>query len=159
MNFRPLYPLRENARGFLRGVVLTFYFIYALSPLYCTFQPVNENIIGGRHPSGQASVGIVWLNVLISSFTHDAQASEGRAAARLAAASCDDMILIKKRRAVLREQREVRPLNETVFLPRIDRDCPETASRYFDVRGKTGLQVRDGHVAPSTGLSPPLPRS
>lgn len=107
------------------------------------------------HP-GRVKVGIVWLNFLVSAFADEAQIGDIFDAARLSAAPRDGrMILVKKKRAVLREQTKVRPLSEAEFLPFTNIDHPVTSSRDFEISRDPRLRESDGYVGLNTGLSPP----
>ncbi len=136
----------------VRVLLLVFYGIYSLSPIYA-----SAGSCAGRcfpvHEHGY-SVGIVWVNVLLSALADEI----GSDPADETSVSQDDpdLILIKKKRAVLREQRVAAPPTFATSVPKDISTVPGPSSyRVQEVPLDLKHRESDGYSTLNAGLSPP----
>ncbi len=104
-------------RHISRVAFLFLYAIYAFTPIHMYAMAGADNRSPGRFLAGKhASTDIVWANVLFSFFGDDDDEIEApTAGARIFsnAQQGGDIVLVKKRRALVREQLDVKPLFDT----------------------------------------------
>jgi hypothetical protein len=102
MNSRITYSMRFS--------ILVLYCIYAISPIYLSAMAGRNDWVAqcGREDKS-ITLGIVWVNVLLSKFI-PAHPCAPAGPSELTSAEHDrEFILIKKKRAVLRESVQVKP--------------------------------------------------
>ena len=139
-----------NVRHMGRVAILLLYAIYALTPIHLCAMEGDGNGGGARLLAGKhSSTDIVWVNVLFSSLINDdapsGDAQEG-----------DDVVLVRKRRAVLREHVLAKPLHETEDLPPTDSEQGSQSFHEYELTKRPAHQDTDGYLALNTGLSPPV---
>ncbi len=145
---------RRSKQGLLR-LILAFYCIYAISPVYLSAMSGREHPAAWGASERNVTMGIVWVNVLLSSLT------EVHGIGTLASLSVQadetgrEFILIKKKRALLSETYRVRPLFETQAVVTAFTGYPRPRPQAFD--DSRGLPVRQvgQPLSSHLGLSPP----
>ncbi len=145
---------RNPKRGLLR-LILAFYCIYAISPVYLSAIGGREHTAAWGASERNVTMGIVWVNVLLSSLTEVHGTGTPVPASVQADETGREFILIKKKRALLNETYRVRPLLESQAVVTAFTGSPEPRLLAFD--GSRGPQVRHSDQPLSThlGLSPP----
>ncbi len=142
----------------IRILLLFIYGIYALSPIYASATVgCTDRLHNQREHLSHYTVGIVWVDVLLSELQEDD--GDNAASPSAVAAPDPEHFLIKKKRAVLREQPAVTP--------------PVSVARTFPALAETAVPVSyitdapldlkhhesDGFSSLHAGLSPPHPLS
>jgi len=139
-----------------RIITLLCYSVYALSPLCASAETGADGRVGPlKHGEDSVTVSIVWLKVVLSTAT-------GRDFDDVSGDGIDDSttILVKKKRAVFREEVSVSPPTQTSVLPISEFVCSlPTFSHAFEVAKGQHYQASDGFQYFSAGLSPPFLRS
>ncbi len=140
-----------------RLLLLFFYGAYSLSPIYASASADCTDVCHAqRSHVHQYTMGIVWMNVLLSSLGDDEEIGGQRPAGETSLSAVDtDLILIKKKRAVLREQQPA-PAPTATAVP----TPPGTDSSLRAVHATgTPLDLKhrqsDGYSSLHAGLSPP----
>ncbi len=149
-----LWKVRHMGRIFF----LLLYAIYALTPIHMYAMSGGGNGGPGRfHPGKHASTDIVWVNVLFASLFDNDDVEAPSAGARISAGAGPggDMVLVKKRRAVCREQFDVKPLFDTKTLHPGCFEQPLAGSLGYEIAKDPLLRETDGCLTLNTGLSPP----
>ncbi len=145
MLFRPKQALLR--------VTLALYCIYAVSPIYLSAMIGRDHLAAAGDRS--VTVGIVWVNVILSSF---ADTHEGAAAT--AALQADEegrkFILIRKKRALSIETYKVRPFFEELYDVALGVDRPEPRSCVAEVAPRLRIRHTDIPLSHHLGLSPPF---
>jgi hypothetical protein len=102
--------MNSGTKYSMRISILALYCIYAISPIYLSAMAGRNGWVAQcGHEDKSITLGIVWVNVLLSKFL-PAQQCAPAAPTELASAEHDrEFILIKKIRAVLREGVQVKP--------------------------------------------------
>jgi hypothetical protein len=139
-----------------RIAFLLLYAIYALTPIYMYAMAGGSNESFGRLLFGKhAATDIVWANVLFSSPDDGVEAPSAGAHILNNAQQSGDMILVKKRRALVREQLDVKPLFDTKTLSPGGIERPLMHSLEYEIAKDPLLRETDGCLTLNTGLSPP----
>lgn len=139
------------------GILVLIYGIYALSPSYAQFRAKDgaDEISGGPLYRG-LQVGILWVNVLFDALTDAEQAGDHNRAEQILRSSQDeDMVLVKRKRAIQREDYSVRPHLDagTVLAEDPLPLLPQSFS--FGILHDPVHRHADGDHSLSAGLSPP----
>jgi hypothetical protein len=94
----------------MRMAILVLYCIYAISPIYLSAMAGRNGWVAQcGHEDKSITLGIVWVNVLLSKFLPVHQCVQAAPPELLFAKHNREFILIKKIRAVLRESVQVKP--------------------------------------------------
>ena len=94
----------------MRVSILVLYGIYAVSPVYLSAMSGRHDwIVPCGHQDKDISLGIVWVNVLLSKFLPAHQCVQTTTTEMTAAGQDREFILVKKKRAVLRESFSFKP--------------------------------------------------
>ena len=146
-------------RHISRVAFLFLYAIYAFTPIHmyamtggCNGRP--GRLLAGKH----ASTDIVWANMLFSFFDDDDDEIEAPTAdARIFsnAQQGGDIVLVKKRRALVREQFDIKPLFDTKTLPPGGLERPSARFQEYKIAEEPLPRLTDVCLTLNTGLSPP----
>ena len=102
MNIRIKYSMHIS--------ILVLFCIYAISPIYLSAMAGrNDWIAQCGHEDKSITLGIVWVNFLLSKFLPAHQCAPAAPSELVSAEHNREFILIKKKRAVLRESVQVKP--------------------------------------------------
>ncbi|MGE5172960.1 MAG: hypothetical protein ACM3MD_03935 [Betaproteobacteria bacterium] len=135
---------------------LLLYAIYALTPIHMYAMSGGGNGGPGRlHVGKHASTDIVWANVLFSSLVDDDEASSAGARVSAGSQQGGDVVLVKKRRALFREQFDFTPLLDIEMLPPGGLERTPFRSADYETTKDPLLRETDGCLVLNTGLSPP----
>ncbi len=141
----------------VRFLLLLFYGIYSLSPIYASTPTNCSDCRDHRRHSHPYSVGIVWVNVVLSSLADDEIDGQGPAGEASLSEDTTDLILIKKKRAVLREQDAVpSPPPSISTLPVVPTGQHLAACRVREIPLDLKHRESDGYSTLHAGLSPPV---
>jgi hypothetical protein len=138
--------------------LLLLYGAYALSPIYAS-APISASggsPLKGRQQPATMSMGIVWVNVLLSSLL-DAEIEQASTAGGTTLAEQDgELILIKKKRAVLRERQVAAPpIVSAITLQDAPADHDLLAVHIHEIPLDPMHRASNGYRTLHTGLSPP----
>ena len=140
-----------------RIAFLLLYAIYALTPIYMYAMAGGNNEGFGRLLSDKhTATDIVWANVLFSSPDDAVEAPSAGVRILSNAHQGGDMVLVKKRRALAREQLDVKPLFDTKTLSPGGVERPLMRSLEYEIAKGPLLRETDGCLTLNTGLSPPF---
>jgi hypothetical protein len=140
-----------------RIAFLLLYVIYALTPIYMYAMAGGSNERFSRLLSTQhAAKDIVWANVLFSSLNDEVEAPSTGAHILSNAQQSGEMVLVKKRRALVREQLDVRPLFDTKTLSPGGVLRPLMRSLEYEIAKDPLLRETESCLVLNTGLSPPF---
>ncbi len=146
-------------RHISRVAFLFLYAIYAFTPIHMYAMTGGGNGRPGRLLAAKhASTDIVWANVLFSFFADDDDDIEAPAAgARIYSIvqQGGDIVLVKKRRALIREQLDVKPLFDTKTLPPGGLERLSARFQEYKIAEEPLPRVTDVCLTLNTGLSPP----
>jgi hypothetical protein len=152
--------MRVKITHYLRLATLLLYSAYAFSPIYASLPAAaaQGGLQGGSQPAyGNVTVGIVWMNFLFDAITDEDQAGSPVAGGqRLQATQDEDMVLIKKKRALSRARQTVRPIFRTVIIAAAELDLPSYFPPAYEIPCDLIHRHSDGYYSRSTGLSPPV---
>jgi hypothetical protein len=139
-----------------RIAFLLLYAIYALTPIHLYAMSGGSNGSSGRLLAGKhTSTDIVWANVLFSSPDDDIEAPFAGVRMFSTAHQGGDMVLVKKRRALVREQLDVKPLFDTKTLSPGGLERPLVRSLEYEIAKDPLLRETESSLTLNTGLSPP----
>jgi hypothetical protein len=150
MEGRIKYPLRIT--------VLVLYCIYAMSPIYLSaLVGKNDWIAECGDPEKNITVGIVWVNVLLSKIVGAGHGGKPAKPTEVRTEGHErEFILIKKKRAVVRETFRVRPLLiKQAAASTGDRAFAEPSVTYENPL-RPNVRFEDLYIFSHVGLSPPL---
>ncbi len=141
----------------IRIFFLVLYAVYALTPIHMYAMAGTCGGLDCRpHPGRYNATDIVWVNVLFTSLFDDGDDEESSPVVRIAATQSDgDVILVKKRRTLVREQFDCKPLCDTKSLPPCGLKRPSTLSPEYDIAKDQLVREIDGSLTLNSGLSPP----
>lgn len=146
-------------RHISRVAFLFLYAIYAFTPIHMYAMAGADNRNPGRILAGKhASTDIVWANVLFSFFgDDDDEIWAPTVGARIFsnAQQGGDIVLVKKRRALVREQFDIKPLFDTKTLPPRGLERLSTNFQEYEIAKDSLPRVTDVCLTLNTGLSPP----
>jgi len=145
-----------KCRHILRIFFLFLYAVYAVTPV-SMYAVTGESGSGPalHHPRKHASTDIVWVNVLYSSLVDDIEPSSTGDHLLTKAQHRGDMVLVKKRRALAREQFDVTPLFDTQIQPPGGLERP-LVSLKSELTSDPLLRETDACLTLNSGLSPPF---
>lgn len=143
-------------KHFVRFFALPYFLIYALSPIYVS--TMDDKGCVAELPSGENSVifGILMVSVVADAIIPDGDPGSAYGSAEMQSSQDEDIILIKKKRAILRKGYDCKPAliascvkyaedEQLHILPRSDFDVPRDL-----IHNHT-----NGYRLLSPGLSPP----
>jgi hypothetical protein len=138
---------------------LFLYAMYALTPVHLYEMEGCSEAGPGRLLTGKhISADIVWANVLFSSFVdEDVDSSPSSEGSRIStgAQQSSDMVLLRKRRALFREQSENKPQFDIKILPPGDLEVASFRFAEYQTAKAPFLRETDSYLVLNTGLSPP----
>jgi hypothetical protein len=149
--------MEDRIKHALHVVVLLLYCTYAMSPIYLSAMAVRNDWIAERgQQEMKVTLGIVWVNVLLSKMIGADRSLSATPAEVRNVGHEHEFILIKKKRAVLREIFLIRPLRvqqadvsiTDIPLARLSCNC-ETPRR-------SNFLHDDITISSHTGLPPPF---
>lgn len=138
-----------------RALILPFFLMYALSPLYLSSMSDGAGIADLHRADNNVTVGIVWLSSLIDSIVPEDDMLPMRGIHAVQAEQDDVMILIKKKRVLARESYKLRPILQLILGTPVQAENPVSVDSTFDIRHDLIHNHSDGYYSLSTGLSPP----
>lgn len=146
-------PTMRKLVHIVRISFLFLYIAYALVPVHMYAVGRDQGSAPGNSRKHE-SRDIVWANVLFSAFVDDVEAPSSEDSVLANARKGGDVVLVKKRRALFREQFDIKPLSDVEMLP------PGGLERLllslnFDWPKDPILRETDGCLALNSGLSPP----
>ncbi len=136
----------------LQKLVLALYCIYAISPIYLSAMEGRQHFLAAG-TERSVTVGIVWVNVLLTSLVDEDRGGGG--AAVEAGSQGQEFILIRKKQALLNETFRIRPVLEEETDLSAGPDQPELMAGAFDVPPSQHFRHRDIPLSHHLGLSPP----
>jgi hypothetical protein len=141
----------------LHVVVLVLYCSYSMSPIYLSAMAVRNDWIAVRgQQDNTITLGIVWVNVLLSKMIGADRSLPAALAEVRTAGHEHEFILIKKNRAVLREVFPIRPLwVQLADVSVIDVSLPMLSCTYETLRHSNFLHD-DMTISSHAGLPPPF---
>ena len=140
-----------------RIIHISFLFLYALY----AFTPVHMYAMAGGgargllHGGKHASTDIVWANILYSFLVDDDDMPPVGVGLSPDALPDDDVVLVRKRRALLPEQFDVKPLFNIEMLPPRGPGRTLLLSWEYETSKDPHLRETDACLVLNTGLSPP----
>lgn len=134
-------------------VTLLCYGIYALSPMYAVLPPVNSMKGMEGAPHHHVEFGILWLDLVLDSFVDGDSITNGHRC--LQASQSEDIVLVKKKRAVKENDALVQP-PLTVAVAIVEQELLVPALGTCDIQRDLIHSHADAYCSLSTGLSPPL---
>jgi hypothetical protein len=149
----------NNRLGYaVRILVLACYCGYAISPIYLSTAAFGgDGKTGCGHREADVTLGIVWVNVLFSQLLNVHQCVPESGPIVRTAAHDREFILIKKKRAVLRESYQVRPLQSETAEASTPGDAPAAPLPVTAAPRSAHGGHKDFPFLSYGGLSPPLP--
>ena len=139
-------------------VVLLFFGTSAFSPTYLSIgTPGVDGLDEGVPAATRVSIGVVWINILVSFFAFDDRgAGEEPDTLVAAGARNDDMVLVKKKRVVPRAKYQLDPILEIGTLPTDTKEhVGEESTHEYEI-DRNPLQQETGvYISLNAGLSPP----
>ena len=138
-------------------IVLVFYCSYAISPIYLSaVAGRNDWTAECGHLDRNVTIGIVWVNVLLSKLVGSGH-SQPAAPTELHADDRErEFILIKKKRDVLRETIRIKPVLVKLAESRLAESPVPTLSCTCDTPHPANYLHDDLTISRHAGLSPPL---
>ncbi len=146
-------------RHISRVAFLFLYAIYAFTPVHMYAMAGGGNRGPDRlRAAKHASTDIVWANVLFS-FLEDDDDDTGPPTVSARSVSTvqqgGDVVLVKKRRALVREQFDIKPLFDTKTLPPGGLERLSARFQEYKIAEEPLPRVTDVCLTLNTGLSPP----
>ncbi len=145
---------RRPKQGLLR-LILAFYCIYAISPIYLSAMSGREHVAPWGAPERNVTLGIVWVNVLLSSLADVHGTGTPASPSVQADETSREFILIKKKRALLSETYRVRPLFETQAIVTVFTGYSGPRQQAFDDSRSLPVRQSGQPLSSHLGLSPP----
>ncbi|MDH4162999.1 MAG: hypothetical protein OEW15_09965 [Nitrospirota bacterium] len=142
----------------IRTAVLVLYSIYAFSPIYLSTSAIRSlEPLSFDDEGKDISIGIVWVNIVLSSVISDDRVGATTAPLEVAPNEKDpDFFLIKKKRAVLRHTQELpAPEQTSPVLLENDEEFVPAVREYMVVQDLRHRLSNSSHYL-HIGLSPPL---
>ena len=142
----------------MRLSVLALYCIYAVSPIYLSaVAGRNDWITECGQQDKNVTLGIVWVNVLLSKIAGTEQCAAATPLEVRTAGREREFLLIRKKRAVLRETFRVRPLLIKQAEASIIDVPPAMLSFVYKAPPRPQYRYADFSIFSHAGLSPPQP--
>jgi len=148
MHMRPkIKHMQKLAHAVVQLGLLLFFSVYALSPIYVSAQIDHHGKV--QVDQGLAK-GIVWVEMLLSTLSgqdpNDADSN-----------GVDDHmhVLVKKKRAVIRESISLKPLFSVVTLSSVPDDLVIVSSYSNEISHDLRHHESEGYYTLNSGLSPP----
>jgi hypothetical protein len=138
-------------------MTVVVYCIYAMSPIYLSALAAKDEWISEPgHSEQNFTLGIVWLDVLLSAIDEPDLCAPAKPLEISAREDEREFFLIKKKRAVHRETFRIKPLLEK--LPDISTSAAQPALPSFagEVVRRPNFRSEEIYVFSHVGLSPPL---
>jgi hypothetical protein len=146
--------MQWNAKRIIRIFFLFLYALYAFTPVHMYAMAGGGGTRGLLHTGKHASTDIVWANVLYSILVDDDDTPPAGVGISADAPPADDVVLVKKRRALLREQFDAKPLFDIEVLPPGGLERTYLSAEYETSKDLL-LRETDICLVLNTGLSPP----
>jgi hypothetical protein len=141
----------------LRIAVLVLYCVYAMSPIYLSaLVGKNDWTAECGDPDKNITIGIVWVNVLLSKIVGADHSGKSAPTEVRTGGHEREFILIKKKRAVVRETFRVRPLLIKQAAASIGERATAEPSVTLEIPRRPNLRFEDLYIFSHVGLSPPL---
>jgi hypothetical protein len=141
----------------LHVVVLVLYCSYAMSPIYLSAMAGRNEWIAERgQQEKNVTLGIVWVNVLLSKMIGADRSLHAAPAEVRNAGHEHEFILIKKERAVLREAFPIMPLRLQMADVSIIDVPPAMLSCTCETPCRSNFHHDDMAISSHTGLPPPF---
>jgi hypothetical protein len=147
-------------KNLTRILVLPLFIMYALSPIYMTGEIGEDPRASLELSQKDVTFGVVWVQFLV-----EAMIEEERIPGPLPGSPAlesqpdDEMVLIKKKRILLRENYKLQPVFQVVMAEETIEDSTLFLSSTYDIPRDLIHNHADGYYSLSTGLSPPSFRS
>jgi hypothetical protein len=137
-------------------VMLLIYGIYTMSPIYAVLPaPADTSGLTGASSTG-FKVGILWVDVLLDSIVSEGQQGNHVRSEQFSHLSQEeDMVLIKKKRAVSKRLFTVQIPIQTIILSISDIEHPLPVLVSYEIPRDFIHSHSDEYYSLSTGLSPP----
>lgn len=148
-------------KGLIRAVVLPFFLVYALSPLYLSTMEDGAGSAAQSHADNSVTIGIYWLSCLVDT-VFPAEVSvqkDGLAFMRSGSGQNGDRVLIKKKRILGRKNYACDPVFAVSVEEHAELDDPAPRASIFSIPRDLIHCHSDGYYSLSTGLSPPQQQS
>jgi hypothetical protein len=137
-------------------VMLLIYGAYTLSPMYAVLTGPADESGAAEASSCFVKVGFLWADLVFDSLTGGSRPGErSRGEQLLHEPQEDDMVLIKKKRAVNQRTFLVRQPLQTCVIAATESVLPAPAPFSYDIPLDLIHGHADGYHSISTGLSPP----
>jgi hypothetical protein len=147
--------MKWNAERYIRMFFLLLYALYAFTPVSLYAMADSDGLRGNAQSGRHATSYIVWVNGLFSFFADDELPSPIVHIADNAQPG-GDAVLVKKRRAVCREQFNVKPLLNMKLVPSDGVGRASAYSSEFDIAKNPLLQKAGNSFVLITDPSPPF---
>lgn len=140
----------------IRILFLFLYAVYAVTPVHLYAVAGGSSGVSGRiHDGDHASTDIVWVNVLLASLFDDDEPSAAGARISTGEQPRGEMVLVMKRRALVRDQLDIKPFFDTKSMPPGGLERPATLFPEYESAKDPLLAETDGCLSLSSDLSPP----
>jgi hypothetical protein len=150
--------MRRKIMHIGRILFFVLYAVYALTPVHLyEMGGCSEGVAGRLIPGKHVSTDIVWANVIFSFDDADADPSAAQESARIitGAQQGGDMVLVRKRRALLREQSDNKPQFDIKILSPVGLESAPLRFAEYETGKVPFLKETDSCLILNTGLSPP----
>lgn len=137
------------------AIVLPFFLISALSPLYLSTGDDHAGIADLQPADNNVTIGILWVSCLIDSIVPDQESGATTGLTAVQGGLDDDMILIKKKRTLTRKNYTYVPVFEVSLSEPAREKHPLLLASTFDIPRDLIHSHSDGYHSLRTGLSPP----
>jgi hypothetical protein len=134
---------------------LFLYAVYALTPVHMYAMAGCGGTRGLLHPGKHSSTDIVWANVLYSFLVDEEDAPYADDRISTGEQPVSDVVLVKKRRALFREQIDIKPLFDIEILPPGGLERAPFRPTEYETAKDPLLRESDVCLVLNTGLSPP----
>ncbi len=147
--------MQWNAKRIVRIFFLFLYALYAFTPVHMYAMAGGGGTRSLLHTRKHASTDIVWANVLYSFLVDDDDTPPAGVGISADASPDGDVVLVKKRRALLREQFDIKPLFDIEMLPPGGLERTPFTSAEYETAKTPLLRETDVCLVLNAGLSPP----
>jgi hypothetical protein len=138
-----------------RMFFLFLYAVYALTPIHMYAMDGCGGVSGLLHGGKHTSTDIVWANVLYSFLVDDGDAPSEGDRISTDAQPVGDVVLVKKRRALFREQTNIKPLFNIEILPPSGLGHTPVRPAEYETTKDPLMRETEVCLVLNTGLSPP----
>jgi len=149
--------MQWNVKRMIRVFFIFLYVLYAFTPVHMYALAGGGGTRGLLHSGKHASSDIVWANVLYSVLVDAGDTPSAGVGISAGIPPDGDVVLVRKRRALLREQFDLKPLFDIELLSPGSPERPRFFSPKYETAKDPLVRETDICLVLNTGLSPPFP--